>query len=102
MTVNVVGFMCVFKQKTAYEMRISDWSSDVCASDLVISNPTLDPSTGLLLSMFLSIFEEDRTSVVSGKSVSVRVDLGGRCITKKYTQLIPAKYHSIRLIAHNQ
>src|SRR3546814_4933754 len=23
-----------FKQKTAYEMRISDWSSDVCASDL--------------------------------------------------------------------
>src|SRR3546814_9819484 len=24
-----------FKQKTAYEMRISDWSSDVCSSDLV-------------------------------------------------------------------
>src|SRR3546814_6849021 len=30
-------FLCVlffFKQKTAYEMRISDWSSDVCSSDL--------------------------------------------------------------------
>src|SRR3546814_2210643 len=26
-----------FKQKTAYEMRISDWSSDVCSSDLSIS-----------------------------------------------------------------
>src|SRR3546814_2889143 len=26
-----------FKQKTAYEMRISDWSSDVCSSDLVRS-----------------------------------------------------------------
>src|SRR3546814_20822583 len=26
-----------FKQKTAYEMRISDWSSDVCSSDLVMS-----------------------------------------------------------------
>src|SRR3546814_11731962 len=26
-----------FKQKTAYEMRISDWSSDVCSSDLVQS-----------------------------------------------------------------
>src|SRR3546814_11916044 len=26
--------MCLFKQKTAYEMRISDWSSDVCSSDL--------------------------------------------------------------------
>src|SRR3546814_3507526 len=25
-----------FKQKTAYEMRISDWSSDVCSSDLAV------------------------------------------------------------------
>src|SRR3546814_3075069 len=38
-----LGYLCVlciccfffFKQKTAYEMRISDWSSDVCSSDLV-------------------------------------------------------------------
>src|SRR3546814_13086980 len=30
-----VSFVCFFfKQKTAYEMRISDWSSDVCSSDL--------------------------------------------------------------------
>src|SRR3546814_12323084 len=29
-----VGFFFFFKQKTAYEMRISDWSSDVCSSDL--------------------------------------------------------------------
>src|SRR3546814_720123 len=28
-------FVFFFKQKTAYEMRISDWSSDVCSSDLV-------------------------------------------------------------------
>src|SRR3546814_9946282 len=28
-------FLLFFKQKTAYEMRISDWSSDVCSSDLV-------------------------------------------------------------------
>src|SRR3546814_1264528 len=28
-----------FKQKTAYEMRISDWSSDVCSSDLTPSAP---------------------------------------------------------------
>src|SRR3546814_4156338 len=32
----------VFKQKTAYEMRISDWSSDVCSSDLPISSKLLD------------------------------------------------------------
>src|SRR3546814_18813056 len=30
-----VCFFFFFKQKTAYEMRISDWSSDVCSSDLV-------------------------------------------------------------------
>src|SRR3546814_12476206 len=29
-------FIFFFKQKTAYEMRISDWSSDVCSSDLVL------------------------------------------------------------------
>src|SRR3546814_3338165 len=29
-------FFFFFKQKTAYEMRISDWSSDVCSSDLVV------------------------------------------------------------------
>src|SRR3546814_9810295 len=30
-----VVFFFFFKQKTAYEMRISDWSSDVCSSDLL-------------------------------------------------------------------
>src|SRR3546814_2253101 len=30
----IVDFCFFFKQKTAYEMRISDWSSDVCSSDL--------------------------------------------------------------------
>src|SRR3546814_19015009 len=31
-------FFFFFKQKTAYEMRISDWSSDVCSSDLIGHN----------------------------------------------------------------
>src|SRR3546814_4289256 len=31
-----------FKQKTAYEMRISDWSSDVCSSDLPLRNACRD------------------------------------------------------------
>src|SRR3546814_8289026 len=30
----MVFYFLFFKQKTAYEMRISDWSSDVCSSDL--------------------------------------------------------------------
>src|SRR3546814_7125964 len=46
-----MGSVCVcfffFKQKTAYEMRISDWSSDVCSSDLATrrwQDPGLDPA----------------------------------------------------------
>src|SRR3546814_10119734 len=31
---SIWSFVFFFKQKTAYEMRISDWSSDVCSSDL--------------------------------------------------------------------
>src|SRR3546814_16291331 len=33
-----------FKQKTAYEMRISDWSSDVCSSDLADAGPAMSSS----------------------------------------------------------
>src|SRR3546814_1489798 len=36
-------FFFFFKQKTAYEMRISDWSSDVCSSDLVSGDPARYP-----------------------------------------------------------
>src|SRR3546814_8018884 len=32
------SYFFFFKQKTAYEMRISDWSSDVCSSDLISIN----------------------------------------------------------------
>src|SRR3546814_9210467 len=35
-------YVFFFKQKTAYEMRISDWSSDVCSSDLL---PGADSAT---------------------------------------------------------
>src|SRR3546814_1938987 len=36
---NCYYFIFFFKQKTAYEMRISDWSSDVCSSDLIRTSP---------------------------------------------------------------
>src|SRR3546814_8014459 len=44
MVIGLFRFECYsdfvfFKQKTAYEMRISDWSSDVCSSDLAILRP---------------------------------------------------------------
>src|SRR3546814_4526842 len=39
-----VLFIFFFKQKTAYEMRISDWSSDVCSSDL--DRPVIEHRAG--------------------------------------------------------
>src|SRR3546814_8822680 len=56
--------MCVFfffKQKTAYEMRISDWSSDVCSSDLLEETRRVENSGGIQESLAgryaLALFE---------------------------------------------
>src|SRR3546814_4924909 len=35
----ILLYIFFFKQKTAYDMRISDWSSDVCSSDLAPTHP---------------------------------------------------------------
>src|SRR3546814_2944840 len=43
-----------FKQKTAYEMRISDWSSDVCSSDLALVLTHFLPRLGIVLTSFLT------------------------------------------------
>src|SRR3546814_11392860 len=42
----MVFVVFVFKQKTAYEMRISDWSSDVCSSDLAADDRLSGRSPG--------------------------------------------------------
>src|SRR3546814_7425407 len=46
-------YVFFFKQKTAYEMRISDWSSDVCSSDLPnIALPDTDTLRAVLVHRF--------------------------------------------------
>src|SRR3546814_3215371 len=40
-------FFFFFKQKTAYEMRISDWSSDVCSSDLQMDRGFIERFSGV-------------------------------------------------------
>src|SRR3546814_8281373 len=110
-----------FKQKTAYEMRISDWSSDVCSSDLparhlrawreqrrtggvgnrgagtvpgdrrsehdhpAADQGRIDPRIAQIRSAARADLRQsrpERKSVVAGKSVSVRVDLGCNRIVK--------------------
>src|SRR3546814_13317238 len=71
-------------------MRISDWSSDVCSSDLLGRGQREGRVEDLKVAVighaehaaFGCPAELDRKSVVSGKSVTVRVDLGGRRIIK--------------------
>src|SRR3546814_1728149 len=46
--VGYVVFVIFFKQKTAYDMRISDWSSDVCSSDLRLYANSLSNVTATL------------------------------------------------------
>src|SRR3546814_5734766 len=50
----VVWCFFFFKQETAYEMRISDWSSDVCSSDLAIGSPL--PLGRIIALMFVGQF----------------------------------------------
>src|SRR3546814_9767421 len=54
LVVRLFLFLCClffFKQKTAYEMRISDWSSDVCSSDLQHPARLGDHAVGLVREM---------------------------------------------------
>src|SRR3546814_18319996 len=97
-------------------MRISDWSSDVCSSDLVRFRPLAehvdragpgevavlrgdaDPQRVVTVGLQVDVERAahvvlpagDRKSVVSGKSVSVRVDLGGRRIIQQKSHRKPS------------
>src|SRR3546814_18343905 len=94
-------------------MRISDWSSDVCSSDLLdaLHDPQHVGHAILEMLAFAVIAQPhhrraiarqlvrrrpsgDRKSVVQGQSVSVRVDHGGRRISKKIQTYV--------LITHNR
>src|SRR3546814_15780114 len=114
-------YFFLLKQNTAYDVRISDWSSDVCSSDLrgprrgagedrtdaaagtapapVVPDPRQGPcearrdrvrdQRGALRARPAGRGDpgrQDQKRAVWGKSVSVRVDLGGRRHIKKKKQ----------------
>src|SRR3546814_16622714 len=54
-----------FKQKTAYEMRISDWSSDVCSSDLILHSTSQQDDDYFSQELQLA-YESDRLNVIGG------------------------------------
>src|SRR3546814_2799882 len=64
-------YVFFFKQKTAYEMRISDWSSDVCSSDLKIVRAT-NGATDLTLCVRLRVSSDySKLSLASKFGVGV-------------------------------
>src|SRR3546814_11701225 len=70
----------LFKQKTAYEMRISDWSSDVCSSDLA-GEKLLNPPEGKGVvegrMAFFDVLADARWGgIISGDKVQVEFDSG--------------------------
>src|SRR3546814_8989520 len=76
--------MCVcsvfffFKQKTAYEMRISDWSSDVCSSDLSWALHGVDLGhVDLALTDDLSVPDSHIEAVVHNLAVNAAAELDG-------------------------
>src|SRR3546814_2626704 len=84
----VLIFVFFFKQKTAYEMRISDWSSDVCSSDLACVRieadrlrRDVDPLHGVV--------ERIDTHDVGGRSEERRV--GKECVSTCRSRWSP--YH---------
>src|SRR3546814_10109085 len=71
-----------FNQKTAYEMRISDWSSDVCSSDLAVNvraSGSRLTSSGVPEPTGLNArFGTDYEAVMAQAAVNVFARLGGR------------------------
>src|SRR3546814_6334160 len=101
----LLDFFFFFKQKTAYEVRISDWSSDVCSSDLtkvrrghqlrlVIPGPSKAPSVRRdeKLVMLIAETHAARTLLSSnpGRSIAAIAASAGKCRTRQPASL-PAR-----------
>src|SRR3546814_5016839 len=103
-----VLFFFFFKQNTAYEMRISDWSSDVCSSDLL---PGPRPRTDIRLGSpaaaisvpirggaierrafeFVELRSEEHTSELQSL---MRSSYPVFCLKKQKTELPKRQYHT--------
>src|SRR3546814_11467575 len=70
-----IRYVFFFKQKTAYEMRISDWSSDVCSSDLDVrdftESVTFEERVGATV-VFTALEEDPLHAAVAGFAFDFR------------------------------
>src|SRR3546814_6770619 len=87
-------FFFFFEQKTAYEMRISDWSSDVCSSDLA-SRRVSEPSAGPLFAgesddgdlasgtIYVLRSKSDNPTVAANREVLHKIGVTGGDVAKR-------------------
>src|SRR3546814_3088618 len=67
-----------FKQKTAYEMRISDWSSDVCSSDLAFAiGSAFGGFAGSLQAPLVQFIEPGSFAIIHSLKLLLMVVVGG-------------------------
>src|SRR3546814_1346910 len=95
LTASLIVTICLvfffFKQKTAYEMRISDWSSDVCSSDLKVYPAFADHqrNAGYSAPAFLISSSAEVPSMLAIRSEERRV--GKECVSTCRSRWSP--YH---------
>src|SRR3546814_9612041 len=77
-----------FKQKTAYEMRISDWSSDVCSSDLCEACRYSDPIFGPdgTVAFLMRDGDVTRLETVKGNQANTVATINGIAATPRFSR----------------
>src|SRR3546814_6074103 len=81
---SVLEMFFFFKQKTAYEMRISDWSSDVCSSDLRFFNHLI---TAMQTPSVIGSIERD---IDAGDAAVIQIVSTGEALQERRLAEIPA------------
>src|SRR3546814_6208446 len=89
-----------FKQKTAYEMRISDWSSDVCSSDLLLDRQSLRAAPGAAEHRLHAGALPQKGLCAAGRTRSEERRVGKECVSTCRSRWSP--YHYKKNIVYNQ
>src|SRR3546814_5534007 len=96
------GDFFFFKQKTAYEMRISDWSSDVCSSDLQRDRPAgdrLQPVDHLRLAVRQIVEADDLVPRRRQGDRDMAADIAGAAGQKNFQIRTFAMFKAVRRLA---
>src|SRR3546814_16339838 len=103
-------YVVCFRQKTAYELRISDWSSDVCSSDLI--GQFLDENRALILQTFdHEAIVNDLVPYINRRAIAFQrqfddadrtVDTGAKPARRRDQQVDPGAYGRSFSLCHRQ